>query len=388
MDTASNIDAATGFGKFDLQLARNAGVLNVIIRVRIVDPGNQLIFAGGKGPYLSDWQKNINQLWSNKIVLRHPGLQKDVKVRFVLNDVAGGEHFAVQIIGGYDGGSGVKFVTPAQGRLADPAGVGANGIWLALGQNSNKTFAAHQASQNATGQLGNTRTAALGGGINDVVAAAGNDHFDVTLDRNGASWTIPAASQQMLDDLCVAINTPRGSAAPLIYVHSASGLQGKADALAHAVVQYMRGRGVANQIDVNPQKLRRKFSLPGSSHKTSATVRVEIESLQSAFDRRYGIYTVAAHEFGHLFGIPDEYLDYSGFSNATIRNSQPNWDKLCTKWGLRRRAWTGQFNDSMMSIGTRVYPAHAATILEALSIMTDTGGSTLLAGGWSLVEPR
>ena len=388
MDTANNVDAATGFGKFDLQLVRNAGVLNVIIKVRFVDNNGLLAGAGGTGAYLSAWQKNISQLWSNRIVLHHPGLQRDVKVRFVLNDVNAGEHFAVQIIMGYDGGAGVKFVTAVHGHLIDPAGVGANGIWLALGQTSNKTFAAHQTSQGVAGQLGNARTTALGAGITDVVTDAGGDHFDVMLDRNGAGWAVSAISQLALNDFCTIINTPRGSAPPLIYVHSASGLQDKADALAAAVVQYMRGRGVTNQIDVNPQKLRRKFSAPGTAHKTSATVRVEIENLQNAFDRRYGIYTVSAHEFGHLIGIPDEYLDYSGFSNLTIRNSQPTWDNLCTKWGLRRRAWNGQFNDSMMSIGTRIYPAHAATIMEALSIMTNTGGNTLPAGGWSLVEPR
>jgi hypothetical protein len=386
VDTANNINAATGFGKFDLQLVRNAGLLNVIIKVRLIDPNGLL--ANSLGSYVSAWQKNVSQLWSNKMVLRHPGLQKDVTVRFILQSVDAGEHFAVLITMGYDGGAGVKFASMAHGRLIDPAGVGNNGVYLALGQTSNLTFAAHQASTNLAGQLGGARTNALKPGLDPVVAEAGAGHVDVTLDRNGNAWTISNASRPALNGFCAVVNTPRGTAKPLLYVHSASGLQTKADALAQCVVQYVRGQGVTNQIDINPQKLRRKFSLPGTAHKTTATVRVEIESLQNAFDRRYGIYTVSAHEFGHLIGIPDEYLDYSEFSNLTIRNSQPFWDNLCNKWNLTRRAWNGQFNDSMMSIGTRIYPAHAAPIMEALSVMTSRGPNALAADNWTLVSPR
>ncbi len=385
MESAINVNAATGFGRFDLQLARNAGVLNVIIKVRIVDPNGRLLNPAG---YLNDWQKNISQLWSNKIALRHAGLPKDVAVRFVIQSVNAGEHFAVLITGGYDGGAGVKFVSRVQGHIIDPAGVGLDNVYLALGESSNLTFAAHQANSNRAGQLGDARKDALKPGLDPLVADAGGDHFDVILDRNGDIWSVSAISRQALDEFCALVNTDRGAALPLLYVHSASGLQAKADALAQCVVQYMRGRGVANQIDANPQKLRRKFSAPGTAHKTTATVRVEIESLQNAFNRRYGIYTVSAHEFGHLFGIPDEYLDYSAFSNLTIRNSQPLWDNLCAKWNLTRRAWNGQFNDSIMSIGTRVYPAHAAPIIEAVSEMTAHGANALAADGWSVVGPR
>jgi hypothetical protein len=83
----------------------------------------------------------------------------------VVQSVSAGEHFAVLITMGYDGGAGVKFAAVPQGHLIDPAGVGQNGVYLALGQTSNSTFAVHQASQNMAGQMGGARTNALGSGI-------------------------------------------------------------------------------------------------------------------------------------------------------------------------------------------------------------------------------
>jgi hypothetical protein len=159
MDPQSNIEAATGFGKFDRQLVRDAGLLNVVIKVRLMDPNNQLVFAGlHPGSCVSAWQKNISQLWNRKMVFRHPGLQKDVKLRFILQSVNAGEHFPVALVMGYDAGSGVKFGD----RLgANPARAGKNDLYLALGPHSNKTFAAYQADEGQACAVGGTRTGGL-----------------------------------------------------------------------------------------------------------------------------------------------------------------------------------------------------------------------------------
>ena len=374
MDTRNNIDAATGFGKFDLQLVRN-GVLNVNIKVKMVVPGG--MYFPNEGTYVRDWQRRINEMWSNKLTFRHPGLQRDIVARFNVQKVLAGEHFTVYIINGYDGGAGLKFAAPN----SDPANVGTGNLYLALGPASNNTH-----TQQNAGVIGGVRQHALDNIRNPVVTATGVDFVDVTLDRNGNAWTVSAGSQATLNTFCADIMGTGVTGQPL-YVHGASGLQDKANALVNCVINYIRTRGVTNQINPNAEKLSRKWKAPGTAHKATATVRVEIEDVATAYRRYFGNYVDTSHEFGHLIGLPDEYLDYSGFTNATIRDSQPNWDNLCTKWHLAQRNWHTQFNDSIMSIGTKVYPSHAATLIEALDAMTSQAPNALAANSWTLVSP-
>ena len=59
-----------------------------------------------------------------------------------------------------------------------------------------------------------------------------------------------AGSQRALDTFCRAV-IGSGVATQPIIVHSKSGLQPKADALAQCVITYIQGKGVTNPI--NPQ---------------------------------------------------------------------------------------------------------------------------------------
>ena len=105
--------------------------------------------------------------------------------------------------------------------------------------------------------------------------------------------------------------------------------------------------------------------------------------------RWHSDFIVSAHEFGHCIGIPDEYLDYSGYNNLIIRNSQPTWDTLCNAAhaNVALRNWHSQFNESIMSIGTTVYPAHAATMWAAVDEMTINGPNQATHGTWAVVSP-
>ncbi|NJM10883.1 MAG: hypothetical protein HC889_02265 [Synechococcaceae cyanobacterium SM1_2_3] len=219
-------------------------------------------------------------------------------------------------------------------------------------------------------------------------APGGVASFDVNMTKAGGIWTVDPAEQAALNHFCGAItNTPAWLVQPPLLVHSESGLQGKANDLVQAAVNYIRGRGVVGRIDTDPTKVNKKFRWPWTAHKTAAVVRITVQSVNEMVKDWQSDYVVTAHEFGHCIGIPDEYLDYSAFSNATIKNSQPLWDTLCTNYGAPQRNWHDQYNDSMMSIGRTIYKAHGVTICHALDTMTQGGPNNMGARSWTVVGP-
>jgi alpha-D-ribose 1-methylphosphonate 5-triphosphate synthase subunit PhnH len=52
------------------------------------------------------------------------------------------------------------------------------------------------------------------------------------------------------------------------------------------------------------------------------------------------------------------------------------------------RNWHAQANQSMMSLGTRLYPAHAATLLMALDSLTQDAPNNMPAGEWRVRLPN
>ena len=214
------------------------------------------------------------------------------------------------------------------------------------------------------------------------------DSFDIDMELNNGLWSIALASQAGLDAFCNAIATTSNvSVQPPVLIHVTSGVTDKINTLLAVVENYIRARGVREVIPV-PDKVSPRFKVPFSAHKTTHTVTLEVGSIQEMAKRYHSNYTVSAHEFGHLLGLPDEYLDYSGLNNATIRNSQPLWDTLCGQAHAALRNWHAQFNDSMMSIGTKLYPSHAVTIWEAVERMTQNGPNQATNGTWTIDHPN
>ena len=92
---------------------------------------------------------------------------------------------------------------------------------------------------------------------------------------------------------------------------------------------------------------------------------------------------VSAHEFGHLLGLPDEYLNYGIHmgGNATMVASQPKWDALCGQHNpaVATRPWNDAYNGSIMSVGTTLHAAHAITLWDCLQKAS--------GDDWTIVAP-
>jgi hypothetical protein len=78
-------------------------------------------------------------------------------------------------------------------------------------------------------------------------------------------------------------------------------------------------------------------------------------------------YVVAAHEFGHCLGLPDEYRLYPGM---TIEGAHDQYRQLCTNAGVATPRYP-TMSDSIMSCGKRIYEAHYVTILDCLRTITN-----------------
>ena len=95
-------------------------------------------------------------------------------------------------------------------------------------------------------------------------------------------------------------------------------------------------------------------------------------SIDHAFEGTYAgnSYSVSAHEFGHLLGNPDEYVDSTApGSNALLNASQTKWTALVVSAGLKAPVF-GEDTSSQMSNGIDVIPAHYITLWEVLGQMT------------------
>ena len=151
----------------------------------------------------------------------------------------------------------------------------------------------------------------------------------------------------------------------------------------------MMAHGVDNvSIDRNPILTKAKFRRPFRAAHTTKAVTIEILPVPEMVRRTRAGQAIAdnvvsAHEFGHLLGLPDEYLNYSLHmsGSAVMVRSQPAWDAACGRHAppIPARAWADAYNDSIMSVGTTVYPAHAITLWDCLQ--------TASGQGWTITRP-
>lgn len=381
-----NVTPITGLGGFDLTLAAapdGTSILTVGVRVYVAD--KRITPSTWLDNYISDWRARVAEVWNDKIEFRSTGGDR-VKVRFDLQHTSalGGCHFPVELLDGYAQSSGLKFPN----AITDPFG---GRIYLTLMDQDNLEYHVAAAGSLQAGNVGVTpRTIALDSVRQSVIGAApgGQAIFDVGLVKTGNVWNIDPVCTQALNAFCTAlINTPNWLVPPPLLIHSSSGLQHKADALADAVKNYIRGRGVLAKVTTDAVKTKKRFKAPWTPSATTARVRIEVEGIAEMYKNWKSDYVVSAHEFGHLIGLPDEYLDYSGMTNDTIRKSQPLWDAACMLAKVPQRNWHTQGNDSTMSLGRRLYPAHAATIFVALDSLMQDVPNKMAAGSWSVVSP-
>ena len=97
----------------------------------------------------------------------------------------------------------------------------------------------------------------------------------------------------------------------------------------------------------------------------SRFVRIAPEPLPTVIAK--SDYVVAAHEFGHCLGLPDEYRLYTGMS---IEAAHAQYKQLCLNAGVSCQRFP-VMSDSIMSCGRRIYKSHYITILDCLQKITN-----------------
>jgi len=382
--------ATTGWGKFDLNV-RPPNRLEV--RIKVFFEVSPLVHGLNIGTYLRDWQAKVSAAWDNKIRLRSGDPpHEELSVTFVLSRVQSlaACHFPVFIKdGGYAAGAGLYFPTPGF--------FGGTQMFLKLGQFDHLSYL-QGSSANIQAGVGGSRAAMFVAETDRVMGElpgaqpliGQSKFYDIAMDRVLNSWVVNAADRGLLDNVCAAIAaTPASMPQPPVRISATSGAVGKSQDVVDRVAAYMRARGVVNpSIDLNPTKTHRKLRNPFRDPKATATATLEVLPTAEMI-KRLGVgmavadNVVSAHEFGHLLGLPDEYLDYSVHmnGNAIMVNSQPAWDILCGMHAppVPTRPWHDAYNDSIMSVGNRVYAAHAVTLWQCLEAAS--------GHPWSIVAP-
>ncbi len=129
-----------------------------------------------------------------------------------------------------------------------------------------------------------------------------------------------------------------------------------------------------------PQPLRIDPKGPVGAPDDAANRKVLIVP-DTAFETTYGSnrYSVAEHEFGHLFGLPDEYLNQTTGFYGTV---QSNFVRLTQAAGVAAPHQWGASTSSQMASGVDILPRHYVTLWEALGRMTDPD---IPASNWKIV---
>ncbi len=98
-------------------------------------------------------------------------------------------------------------------------------------------------------------------------------------------------------------------------------------------------------------------------------------------------YTASVHEFGHVFGYPDEYMDYNypGNNCFSIWRSQPRIDALAAMYAVPTMRWpvgnTHSMNPNLMSFGTVFHPRYYLTFVEGLAKLLHLGAANATTYG-------
>jgi len=379
--TYTNVQLGT-WGRADITVSDDS--ILVLFKVcwkvhDMVAPFNPTFTTDG---FLAQWQAKVSAQWDGKFRMASIDSLDAVRpVTFQLRSVesAAEAHMPVYIMNGnYAANGGVVFPTPNF--------FGGDRMFLRLNAGDNRNYSEGQADAIAAGRVVAFKPMFEHEiqRVKDAVAGvlAGNGTMELTLNRGNSAttWTLQDATRDKLNLLCEALQaTPDYYPQPVVKLNVTSGITEKGQAIASTIVNYMHTRGAhVPTVVSNVVNNGKKFRFPGTAHKATASATIEIQDAGAMYrnvraGQAVADYCVSAHEFGHLFGLPDEYLDYSTFTNVAMNTSQPLWDTLCDRHdpAVPKRNWHAQFNDSVMSIGTRVYKAHGVTIWDALERSTD-----------------
>jgi hypothetical protein len=160
-------------------------------------------------------------------------------------------------------------------------------------------------------------------------------------------------------------NTPR---VPIKVVGSAAADETNADALAKAraaaIVKLLSDLRVPHPCQVAPVVT----TAPTTAGKVGLSIDRAFEDDLLNYDAAN--YNIFAHEFGHMLGLPDEYLDEAGDARSNPKTvMQTGLVDLATKARVNAPRF-GKATTSIMSYGQEVMQCHFLTLWEALGAMT------------------
>jgi hypothetical protein len=138
---------------------------------------------------------------------------------------------------------------------------------------------------------------------------------------------------------------------------------------AKAVRAVLKRNGVKRDIMIDTQV--------GTVAQVTVGIKTEMASLQNVvLTGKYKYrYTILDHEFGHVLGLPDEYMLYTnpGYKDA-IRNAHTAWVGLCNNAVVPPNPHgdgLAYMTNSIMSHGTVISDCHYVTMHDCLRKMTD-----------------
>jgi len=190
----------------------------------------------------------------------------------------------------------------------------------------------------------------------------------IQFDSNSA--VVRAADVTRLNTLAVALNkkNPSDPAIPINLNGFASMEGGRtqnrrlSSDRGDAVRNVLLAAGVTQPLNVVPR------GAVGAPH-DAANRRVNLD-VDTTFETTYNAnrFSVAEHEFGHLFGLPDEYQNNTG--SGFLGNAQTQFENLNRSAGTDSPDRWGDMTASQMSAGVDILPRHYVTLWEALGDMT------------------
>ena len=196
--------------------------------------------------------------------------------------------------------------------------------------------------------------------------------------------TLDAAATGILDSFVTNMNGAPTDAATnavdirLIGHTSASGSaeynRGLAQRRVDAVAAYLRTNGFTN-IDTRMESESRGEDEAGSGASAAADRRVDIEIVNGSPQ------VLAMHEFGHAFGMDDQYVGAAGRGVGADTDDNANTERMQDETGANLPGSITENSDSMMSVGNTIHAQHYVNFFLALEQLTNLSD-------WAIGQPR
>ena len=186
--------------------------------------------------------------------------------------------------------------------------------------------------------------------------------------------TLDATATGILDSFVTNMNGAPTDAATnavdikLVGHTSASGSaeynRGLAQRRVDAVAAYLRGNGFTN-IDTRMESETRGEDEAGSGATAADDRRVDIEIVNGSPQN------LGMHEFGHVFGLDDQYVGAAGRGVGADTDDNANTEGMQDQTGANMPGSITENSDSMMSVGNTIHAQHYVNFYLALKQLTN-----------------